>query len=166
MTPTLGAVLLGFAFLVWELFVWFPGIKTLQTNIVAAAGQLLPFTICWCVGALTAMVVGGLVGWLGDTALWGLNTFGDGLLVYGVGAQTGTAPGSTAAPLTQGGLFMTALVLVGFLARRRRGARGSKWRGWGAGVGLGLSAGVARYAAIPLASAVNLAGAWLTGMIS
>ena len=166
MTPTIGAVLLGFAFLVWELFVWFPSIKTLQTNAVAALGDLLPFVLCWCVGALTVMVVGGLVGWIGDTALWGLNTFGDGLLVYGVGAQTGTAPGSAAAPLTQGGLFMTALVLVAFLARRKRGATGSKWRGWGSGIGLALSAGVARYAAVPLASVVNISGAWLTGALS
>ncbi|MGW6566459.1 hypothetical protein [Streptomyces sp. NPDC054975] len=166
MTPTLGAVLVGSAFLIWELAVWFPSIKALQHNAVAQLGNLLPFLICWCIGALTVMVVGGLVGWIGDTALWSLNTFGDGLLVYGVGAQTGTAPGSTAAPLTQGGLFMTALVLVGFLARRKKGACGSKWRGWGAGVGLGLSAGIARYAAVPLASAVNLSGAWFTGAVT
>lgn len=166
MSPTLGAVLVGFALLVWELWTWFPSIKALQSNLVGCLGDLLPFTLCWCVGALTVMVVGGLVGWIGDTALWGLNTFGDGLLVYGVGAQTGTAPGSAAAPLTQGGLFMTALVITGFLARRHRGAKASKWRGWGAGIGLGLSAGIARYAAVPLASAVNLSGAWLTGMIS
>lgn len=166
MTPTLGAVLLGLAFLVWELFVWFPGIKTLQVNAIGHAGGLLPFLLCWCVGALTVMVVGGLVGWIGDTALWGLNTFGDGLLVYGVGAQSGTAPGSTSAPLTEGGLFMTALVIVAFLARRKHGATGSKWRGWGSGVGLGLSAGVARYAAVPLASAVNATGVWLTGAVS
>jgi len=165
-TPTLGAVLAGFAFLVWELCSWYPGTKALRTNLVGCLGSLLPFVLCWCVGALTAMVVGGLVGWIGDTALWGLNVFGDGLLVYGVGAQTGTAPGSTSAPLTQGGLLMTALVLAGFLARRKRGATGSKWRGWCSGIGLALSAGVARYAAIPLASAVNLSGAWLTGVVS
>lgn len=166
MTPTLGSVLFGLAFLVWELFVWFPGIKPLQINAVAHLGNLLPFVICWCVGALTVMVVGGLVGWIGDTALWGLNVFGDGLLVYGVGARSGTAPGSTSAPLTEGGLFMTVLVIVAFLARRKRGATGSKWRGWGSGIGLGLSAGVARYAAVPLASAVNATGVWLTGAVS
>lgn len=166
MTPTLGAVLIGFAFIVWEIGDWFPGVKALRGNAVAHLGGLLPFLISWCVGALTVMVIGGLVGWAGDTALWGLNTFGDGLLVYGVGAQTGTAPGSAAAPLTQGGLFITALVIIGFLARRNRGAKASKWRGWGAGIGLGLSAGIARYAAIPLVSGVNLAGAWLTGIIT
>ncbi|MFI1472054.1 hypothetical protein [Streptomyces wuyuanensis] len=163
MNPTLGAVLVGMALLVWEVWVWFPSIKALQSNAVNYLAGLLPFLACWCVGALTVMVVGGVVGWVGDTALWGLGTFGDGLLVYGVGAQTGTAPGSTSAPLTQGGLFMTVLVLVAFLARRKRGATGSKWRGWGSGIGLGLSAGVARYAAVPLASAVNVAGAWVTG---
>lgn len=166
MNPTLGALLVGFVFLAWELSSWYPGLKTLQANPVGAFGSLLPFLLCWCVGALTVMVVGGLVGWIGDTALWGMNTFGDGLLVYGVGAQTGTAPGSTAAPLTEGGLFMTAIVIAVFLARWKRGAKGSKWRGWGSGIGLGLAAGVARYAAVPLASAVNLSGAWLTGVVS
>jgi hypothetical protein len=166
MNPTLGAVLAGFALLVWELADWYPGIKALQTDLVRQLGRLLPFLLSWCVGTLTVMVVGGLVGWIGDTALWGLNVFGDGLLVYGVGAQSGTAPGSTAAPLTQGGLLITALVLIGFLARRKSGARGSKWRGWGAGIGLGLSAGIARFAAVPLASSVNLAGAWLTAAVA
>lgn len=166
MTPTLGAVLLGLALLAWELAVWFPGVKALQTSAVNQLGGLLPFLACWCVGALTVMVAGGLVGWAGDTTLWGMNTFGDGLLVYGVGAQSGTAPGSTSAPLTEGGLFMTALILIAFLARRKRGAKGSKWRGWGSGIGLGLSAGVARYAAVPLASAVNASGAWLTGVMA
>ncbi|MFG2976280.1 hypothetical protein ACGFYY_25270 [Streptomyces sp. NPDC048331] len=165
-TPTLGAVLFGLIFLIWEIAVWYPGVKTLQSRPLPQLGELLPFLICWSIGALTVMVVGGIVGWAGDTALWGLNTFGDGLLIYGVGAQTGTAPGSAAAPLTQGGLFMTALVLAAFIARRRRGATGSKWRGWLSGIGLGLTSSIARYAAVPLASGANLAGAWLTGMIS
>lgn len=166
MTPTLGAVLVGVILLAWEIAVWFPGIKTLQANALNAAGDLLPFVLCWCVGALTVMVVGGIVGWLGDTALWGLGAFGDGLLVYGVGARAGTAPGSTSAPLTEGGLFMTAIVIAVFIARRKRGATGSKWRGWGSGIGLGLSAGVARYAAVPLASVVNASGVWLTGAVA
>lgn len=165
-TPTLGAVLFGLIFLIWEIAVWYPGVKTLQSQPLPQLGELLPFLICWSIGALTVMVVGGIVGWAGDTALWGLNTFGDGLLIYGVGAQTGTAPGSTAAPLTQGGLFMTLLILAAFIARRRRGATASKWRGWLSGIGLGLTNSIARYAAVPLASGANLAGAWLTGMIS
>jgi hypothetical protein len=163
-TPTLGAVLFGMIFLVWEIACWYPGVKALQTNTVGHLGNLLPFLICWAIGALTVMVVGGIVGWFGDFALWGLNTFGDGLLVFGVGAHTGTAPGSTSAPLTEGGLFMTVLVLAGFIARRKRGATGSKWRGWLSGVGLALTGSIARYAAVPLASAVNIAGVWLTGM--
>lgn len=163
-TPTLGAVLFGMIFLVWEIAVWFPSIKALRTNAVGHLGDLLPFLICWAIGALTVMVVGGFVGWFGDFALWGLNTFGDGILIFGVGAHAGTAPGSTAAPLTEGGLFMTVLVLAAFIARRKRGATGSKWRGWLSGVGLALTGSIARYAAVPLASAVNIAGVWLTGM--
>lgn len=166
MTPTLGAVLIGFVLLAWEISSWYPGHKTLLTNPRTAVGGLLPFLLCWGVGALTVMVVGGIVGWVGDTALWGLNTFGDGLLVYGVGAHSGTAPGSTAAPLTQGGLFITLIVLAVFLARRKKGATASKWRGWGSGIGLGMAGSIARYAAVPLASAANGAGVWLTGMVS
>ncbi|MFD6968363.1 hypothetical protein [Streptomyces sp. NPDC059949] len=165
-TPTLGAVLVGLLFLVIEVAVWFPSIKALRANPLGYLGDLLPFVLCWGIGALTVMVVGGVVGWAGDTALWGLNTFGDGLLVFGVGASTGTAPGSEAAPLTQGGLFMTVLVLAGFIARWKKGAKGSKLRGWLSGIGMGLSAGVARYAAVPLASAVNVAGVWLTGIVA
>ncbi|MFD4740602.1 hypothetical protein ACFWNQ_25040 [Streptomyces virginiae] len=165
-TPTLGAVLFGLAFLVWEIAVWYPGVKTLQSSPLPQLGELLPFLLCWGIGALTVMVVGGVVGFLGDFTLWGMNTFGDGILIYGVGAKTGTAPGSTSAPLTEGGLFMTVLVLVAFIARRRRGATGSKWRGWLSGVGLGLTGSIARYAAVPLASAANLSGVWFTGMLS
>lgn len=164
-TPTLGAVLAGLVLLLWEVAVWFPSIKALQANGVAHLGDLLPFVLCWGVGALSVMVVGGVVGFLGDAALWGLGTFGDGVLIFGVGAKTGTAPGSTSAPLTEGGLFMTVLVIVVFIARRKRGATGSKWRGWLSGVSLGLTGSIARYAAIPLASAANLSGVWLTGWI-
>jgi hypothetical protein len=166
MTPTLGAILVGLLFLAWEIATWYPGIKTLRANPLGQLGELLPFVLSWAVGALTAMVVGGLVGWIGDTALWGFGAFGDGLLVYGVGAQTGTAPGSTSAPLTQGGLFMTLIVITVFLARRKRGASGSKWRGWSSGISLGLTGSIARYAAVPLASGANVAGVWLTGMVS
>ncbi|MFJ1865527.1 hypothetical protein ACIOD1_12930 [Streptomyces sp. NPDC088097] len=166
MNPTLGSVLVGCLFIIWELAAWFPGVKALRSSPLDHLGALLPFVLCWGIGALTVMVVGGLVGWLGDGTLWGLNTFGDGLLVYGVGAETGTAPGSPAAPLTQGGLFMVVLVLGAFIARRRRGATTSKWRGWLSGIGMGLSGGVARYAAVPLASAANFTGVWLTGVLS
>lgn len=165
-TPTLGAVLFGLIFLVWELAVWYPGLKALQSNALPHLGNLLPFLLCWAIGALTVMVVGGLVGLVGDFALWGMNTFGDGILIFGVGARTGTAPGSTAAPLTEGGLFMTVLVLAAFIARRKYGAKGSKWRGWLSGIGLALTGSVARYAAVPLASAANIAGVWLTGAMS
>ncbi|MFD5509129.1 hypothetical protein ACFWIB_15310 [Streptomyces sp. NPDC127051] len=162
-TPTLGAVLFGLIFLVWEIAVWFPGVKALRSNALTYLGELLPYVLCWGIGALTVMVVGGAVGLIGDGALWGLNTFGDGVLIYGVGGKSGAAPGSTGAPLTEGGLFMTVLVLAAFIARRKRGATASKWRGWLSGIGMGLSGGVARYAAVPLASAVNAAGFWLTG---
>ena len=164
-TPTLGAVLIGLILLAWEIAKWYPGIKALRADAVGHLGNLLPFLLCWAIGALTVMVVGGLIGWAGDFALWGLGAFGDGLLVFGVGAKTGTAPGSTSAPLTEGGLFITVIVIAVFLARRGKGATASKWRGWFSGIGLALTGSIARYAAVPLASVANLAGAWLTGML-
>lgn len=163
---TIGGIFIGLALLVWELSLWHDSIKALQANPVGQIGELAPFSICWCIGALTVMVGSGLVGWIGDTALWGMNTFGDGVLIFGVGAHGGTAPGSNATPLTEGGLFMTGLVITCFLARRKKGATSSKWRGWFSGIGLGLASGVARYAAVPLASAANASGVWLTGMVS
>lgn len=159
-SPSLGGVFVGAALLVWEVAKWWPGMKGVRN--VKAWGNLLPFVLTWGLGCLAVMTVNGLVGWFGDFLLWGLNVAGDGALVFGVGAESGPAPGTVNQPLQQGGLIMTALAFVVYLARRGKGARGSKARGVLSGVGMGLSSGVAAYAAIPLASAANVSGLWLT----
>lgn len=163
----MGGVLVGLLCVAWELVAWYPGLKRLRSKGVAEAGRLLPFVLSWSTGCLVVMLTGGVVGWIGDKALWGMNAFGDAVLIYGVGSQAGTAPGTSSQPLTQGGIFVTAIIITGFIASLvARGGSGSQVRGVVAGIGMGLSAGVARYAAVPIASAVNVLGVWLTGMLS
>lgn len=157
---TLGAVLFGILFIGIEVRKQWPGLKSLQSRPVGFGLDMLPFIRAWCIGALTVMVGSGLIGWMGHFALWGLGTVGNWALVIGVGAKGGTAPGTNSQPLNEGGLFM-AFLLVCWLWPRGR----SQWLGFLSGICLGLSAGVAHFAAVPLASGVNIAGAWLTGML-
>lgn len=161
MNPSLGGVFMGVLFLGLHLRTWYPGYKALRSRPLQHVGRLGPFVQAWCVGCLSIMVVGGLIGWIGDFTLWGLNAFGDGVLIFGVGAQAGTAPGTAGQPLTEGGLFLTLLIVLVLTPKGKE-----QWFGWLSGVGLGLSAGFAKYAAVPLASAVNIGGAWLTGLIA
>lgn len=166
-TPTVGGVVFGLLFLFVELCFWYPGAKALMSGKrLTLIGRLLPFVLSWCVGCLTIMVGSGIIGWGGDVTLWAMNVAGDGALILGVGADTGSAPGLQAQPLTQGGLIVALFAVIGFLIRMRFGSARSKALGYLSGVGMGLSAGVARYAAVPVASAANAAGLWLTGMIA
>ena len=109
------------------------------------------------------MCVGGAVGLLTDFVLWGAGWLGDGALVWGVGADRQQAPQGVAAPLTQGGLFVAGLLVVIGIALVRKGPT---MRGLFSGICMGLSAGVASFVAVPLASAVNVLGAWNTGLIT
>lgn len=163
---TLGALFIGVAALIWELAAWYPGYKALQARPMDHAAALLPFLSYWAVGALAAMCVGGIVAMVTDFVIWGVGWLGDGALVWGVGGTRQTAPTSADIALTEGGLFIAALVLVAALVRRKKGAADSKGRGILSGVLMGTSAGIARVAAVPLASSANLAGVWITGLLS
>lgn len=158
---TFGAVFAGILLLGIEVRAQKPSIARLKNKPLDFALDMLPFLLAWCIGALTVMVGGGLIGWWGDFALWGIGTVGDWVLVAGVGVDGGTAPGSSSQPLNKGGT-MAALLLVCWLWPRGK----SQWLGWLSGVGMCLSAGVAKYAAIPLASGVNTLGGWLFGLIA
>jgi len=164
-TPTMGAAFAGFLFLGLEVKRQWPkgGLRGLGKNGLRHLSALAPFLLRWCTGCLTVMVIGGVVGAIGDIALWGLNTFGDGVLIFGVGADSqGVGPGSASQPLTQGGLMVAALVIIIFNPLKS-GASG--WLGWLSGVGLGLTQGVALYASLPLTNGVNVAGAWATAVM-
>lgn len=166
---TLGALLIGCAAFVAEVFSWWPGIapfRSKKADYLNLVSPLVPFAAYWCVGALMSMCLGGLVGWAMDWWIWGAGWLGDAAYVWGVGGPHQTAPQGTSAALTSGGLFMACLVLVAAAVRRHKGDATSKTRGWVSGSLMGLSAGVARVVAVPLASGVNIAGAWITGVVS
>lgn len=164
---TLGTLLFGFAMLVWEVADWYPGIKALTgKQKLRHLGALLPFVLTWCIGALFTLCAGGVAGVVGKWMLWGSQYIGDAVYVYGFGGPQMLAPRTANLVLTPGGLFMAILAFVVFFVRRKKGSTGSKWRGFVSGGTLALSAGVARWAAVPLASAANAAGIWLTAVVS
>ncbi|MFJ8301576.1 hypothetical protein ACIQ9R_37505 [Streptomyces sp. NPDC094447] len=169
---TFGGVTIGLLILGRFLTDWWPGIKTFRSKPQEAAAGLLPFLLAWCYGALAILGVGGLIGWAADTTLWITNWLGDAALVWGVGGQVGTT-GSRPPflPLTQQGggivLILTG-VLVAAIKRKKTPdymKRELKLGAW-CGVGLATSAGVAGFAAVPLAQGVNAVGEQLYGVLA
>lgn len=164
---TYGALFIGVGALVWELFDWYPGLKSLQSHPVACATDLASFLWTWCVGALTALCTGGVVGLLTGWFVWGAGWLGDAAYVWGLGGARQAAPQTMDLALTPGGLFMVGLLMIGAVVRMKKGgATPSKKRGLVSGVLMSCSAGVAATVAVPLASAANLSGAWLTGAVT
>lgn len=164
---TLGGVTVGLAILIRHLVDWWPGAKALQKDPARQAARLAPFLIAWCYGVLGVLTVGGLVGFFFDFALWATNWLGDVALVWGVGGPVGTpSRTSTYLPLTPTGNAIVLLLTVGILSARKKSAwRSDINRGIWCGLGLGTSAGVAGFAAVPLAQAANWAGMTLYGVI-
>lgn len=169
---TLGGVAVGTGLVIYHAILWWPGLKSLQADVRGAVADALPFVAGWCFGALLVMCAGGIVGWVADAALWLGNWLGDAALVWGVGGQAGddvTRRGPQQA-LTNGGHLMVLLALFAFCAALRKlGGHRRKALSHGAlsGTMLGLSSSVLATAAVPLASAMNVAGAWFsTGTLS
>jgi hypothetical protein len=132
--------------------------------------ELVPFFLALFYGLLAVLATSGVsaLGFISQLGLWAGDNLGTLALVYGVG---GTSPAVTRAQpvvLTPGGyavyLIWTALV-VGHHVWARRRPRIQSALGVVAGVCLGLSAGVAGIAAVPLGSIVNLLGAWYAGVV-
>lgn len=164
---TLGTLLFGFILFAWEVADWYPGIKALRgKRKLQYLGDLLPFFLTWAIGALFTLCTGGIAGVLAKWQLWGAQIIGDAAYEYGFGGPRMAAPMTANLVLTPGGLFMAILAFVVFFVRRKKGATGSKWRGFLSGGTLALSAGIARWAAVPLATGANLAGVWFTAIVS
>lgn len=130
---------------------------------------LIPFVLATLHGMLLVICTGGLLGSVAHFALWGVNGLGDMALVYGVG---GTSPDVTRArqvALSPGGyamvLILTALA-VGHWKWSKKLPKKQAALGALAGIGLALSGGIAGTAAVPLASGVNLLGAWYSGLVA
>lgn len=164
---TFGGVTVGLLLLGYTLVMWWPGTKTLRKDPVRSAGALLPFLAACSYGVLAILTVGGLIGWVADTALWISNWLGDVALVWGVGGEPGQHGGTVAyLPLTQTGGAVVLILTAVVLAAVKKSKHGSniKLGAW-CGVCLGTSAGVAGFAAVPLAQAVNWAGGALYGVV-
>lgn len=164
---TIGGVTVGVCILIHYLVTWWPGRKALMKDPARQAAALAPFLVAWSYGVLAILGVGGLVGWIADTALWISNWLGDAALVWGVGGQAGQhASGSVYLPLTQTGGAVVLILTVALLAAVKKSKYGSDIkRGAWCGVCLGTSAGIAGFAAVPLALAVNWLGDKVYGVL-
>lgn len=164
---TIGGVTVGVCILIHHLVTWYPGLKTLRSDAVRQLGKLLPFLIAWGYGALIVLSVGGLIGWVADATLWISNWLGDVALVWGVGGAAGThATGSNYLPLTQTGTGIVLILTAGMAAAIKKSRYGHDLtKGMWCGVCLGMSAGVAGFAAVPLAQAANWLGDQVYGAL-
>ena len=165
---TLGAAILGLGILAYNLIVWWPGHKALRKS-PAIALELAPFFFGFCFGTLAVLCAGGVLGWTASGVLWGGSWLGDGALVWGVGGYREDISRAAQPFVTNGGRAIILVLTFVFLAVLKRGPRsaGPIKHGAVAGVMLATVKGVAGVMAIPLASSVNLAGAWLsTGVLS
>jgi len=163
---TYGTLFVGTLLLVWEVAEWYPGWKVLRKRPVRCMAALGPFLWTWCVSALGFLCVGGLVGQLIGLYVWGAGWIGEAAYVWGLGGPHQALPTSQNLALTPGGVFMTGILIVIVVVRvSRGGATPSKKRGLGSGALMVMSAGVASFVAVPLASAANLSGAWITGVV-
>lgn len=161
-----GALFIGFACLVIELADWYPGLTALRKHPTKWAASLGSFLWTWCVGAVLTLCVGGLVGLATGWFIWGAGWLGDAAYVAGLGGQRQEASRIADVALTPGGIFMAGLlILVTVIRVRKGGTSPSKIRGLISGILMSCSAGVAATVAVPLASAVNISGAWLTGAL-
>lgn len=132
--------------------------------------DLVPFAVALSFGILAVLAAGpisalGLVTRLG---LWSGDGIGHAYLVWGIGGSSPNVTRAAPVVLTPGGYAVFAIwaaAHVGQWAWSRRLPRLQSAFGTLAGVLLGLSQGIAGTAAVPLASLVNLAGSWYSGMV-
>lgn len=157
---TYGGVTVGLCILIHHLVTWYPGRKALMKDPVKQAAELLPFLLGWAYGCLTTLGVGGLVGLVSGAILGLSNWLGDVALVWGVGGNAGeSAARATFVPLSGPGLSVVLILTVAFVAAAKKSKHGTELkRGAWCGICLGTSAGVAGFAAVPLAQAANWLG--------
>lgn len=134
-------------------------------------GQLVPLAIAFCYGMLVVIssTSVSLLGFLSRLGLWGGQAIGHAYLVWGIGGTDAHITRGQPDLLTPGGkailAIWTALQIAAHLWSKKQ-ARLYGTLGVVSGFCLGMSAGIAGAAAIPLASAVNAAGQWYTGWVS
>ncbi|WP_030185595.1 hypothetical protein [Streptomyces sp. NRRL S-813] len=158
---TLGGVTVGICILIRHLVEWWPGIKGLRSKANHQAAALAPWAYC----VLAVLGVGGLVGAAARTTLWISNWLGDVALVWGVAGQRVTRVSYL--PLTATGGAVVLILTVALFAAAKKSRYGSDIkRGAWCGICLGTSAGVAGFAAVPLAQCANWLGGHVYGAIT
>ncbi|NEA67534.1 hypothetical protein [Streptomyces sp. SID12488] len=157
---TFGGVTVGLCILGYQLANWYPGYRALRKKPLPLLARLAPFLLGWIYGVLAILGVGGLIGWAADTALWISNWLGDAALVWGVGGTTGqSATGTDYLPLTRAGGGVLLILTIVMVAAVKKSAYGRDLKlGTWCGICLGTSAGIAGFAAVPLAQAANWLG--------
>lgn len=159
---TFGGVTVGLMILGYQLMIWWPGRKPLMKDPIKHLSRLLPFLAAWAYGCLTTLGIGGLIGTASSSVLGLSNWLGDVALVWGVGESIGQQAGAkTFIPLSSPGAALVLIATCVFIAAvKKAGDDTSKTLKLGAwcGITLGTSAGVAGFAAVPLATAANWCG--------
>ncbi|RMB85611.1 hypothetical protein [Streptomyces shenzhenensis] len=161
---TLGGVVVGLGLFLWDASRWWADHPKKRFHLKALK-KLAPILACDAYGALLILCAGGIIGAAADWSLWGSNTVGEVVLVYGVG---GTSPDVTRASqlaLTPGGHAVVILATIVLIAvASRRGFRWDFVRQTLAGISLGLAKSVAGLVGLVVAPTVSMAGDWFMGL--
>ncbi|MFD7884076.1 hypothetical protein ACFV3N_16755 [Streptomyces bauhiniae] len=161
---SLGGVTVGFSLFAWDFTRWWTSHK--KRFALKALAQLVPQFLCLSYGALLILSTGGIIGGLADWSLWGQNTVGDIVLVYGLGATTPTVTRSSHLALTPGGHAVVIIITVVIVAVcSKRGFRWDFVRQILAGVSLGLASSIAGAVGLIVAPSVSWAGDYMTGLL-
>lgn len=166
MSVTLGGAAVGIALALLELGLWWPGLNRLKKSWARELTHLAPLLACFCFGVLAILFAGGLLGGAAGLAMWGGNRLGDLALVVGVGGvskdvQTGVPLGA----LSDGGMAALLILAACYVVMVKK----SRWSGAHlfastfSGIMMALNPWLAAHLAIPLASAVNVGGSWISG---
>jgi hypothetical protein len=158
---TLGGVAVGAALLLAFLIRWWFEEKH-------KLSRLVPFALSLAYGMLLILSGGGLLGGLAGLALWGSSGVGDLALVWGVGGTTMDVTRARQLVLDPGGHVVVLLVTVVLVCLWQWARKVPNWKiaaGILCGICLALSGTLAGYAAVPLASGVNLLGLPFTDML-
>ena len=131
---------------------------------------LIPFFVALCFGILAVLAAGpsSALGLITRAGLWGGDSVGYAYLVWGIGGSSPDVTRASAVVLTPGGYAVFAIwaaVMIALHLWSKKLPRLQSLAGILAGVLLGLSQGIAGMAAVPLASAVNMAGGWYAGVV-
>jgi hypothetical protein len=161
---TLGSFVIGLALVVLNVGSWWPGRKGFRSDPLYQVMGVLPFLFGYCYG-IALMLCGGLLGWFGDVVLWGGSWLGDGALIWGVGGHRQSVQSTTLTALSDGGLAMVLIfgAVAVVVSRRHASARTGIRHGVLAGILTGTVRGYLGVLAVPVATGLNLSGAWLPG---